>query len=127
MEKKADNFVKVYYMAYNEMPFDCDAIGYVANDNLLNWELHEENLGDWNDNDEYEVKEGYIVVFDSPDRCGDAWFVATENIYTRVYKESALTGGYGLEYPGGGLSATSGYDITAIIDDEKVMLQRYYF
>jgi len=121
MKKELKDLVPISYYAYKHEPFDPDAEGYVEQNELIDWELRPWFIK-WED-DQPIARKGYKMV-----RVDDQWYVVKSSaIFSAVIPHSGLSGGYGLYFPGGGLSATSGYEIETTIDGESVLLKRFYW
>ena len=125
MKKELSNLIPISYYAFQRDPFDPDAEGYVEQNELIDWELRPWFIK-WEGDQPVGRKNYKMVCVDDYGR--RQWYVVKSSaIYSAVIPHNGLSGGYGLCYPGGGLSSTSGYDIEATIDGESVLLQRSYW
>lgn len=118
MKKPLSNPVFIRYYAFANEPFAFDAEGYVDASALK--DMYKNDWYTRQEGDDTVARKGYKLVSDGT----DMWAVKENDIYTVVYEEPALTNGYGLAYPAGGMTSTCGYDLETEIDGERVLLQR---
>lgn len=118
MKKPLSNPVFIRYYAFTNEPFAFDAEGYVDASALK--DMYKNDWYTRQEGDDTVARKGYKLVSDGT----DMWVVKENDIYTVVYEEPALTNGYGLAYPAGGMTSTYGYDLETEIDGERVLLQR---
>lgn len=118
MKKPLSNPVFIRYYAFTNEPFAFDAEGYVDASALK--DMYKNDWYTRQEGDDTVARKGYKLVSDGT----DMWAVKENDIFTVVYEEPALTNGYGLAYPAGGMTSTYGYDLEAEIDGERVLLQR---
>jgi hypothetical protein len=122
MKKDLKNPVGIRYYAHQREPFGPDAEGYVDRSDLKDWERHPWYVR-W-DGDIPVGRKGYTMVRDDE----EGWHVVKSSaIWSEVVEHDGLEGGYGLFYPGGGLSSTSHYDLKTEIDGQDVLLQRSHW
>lgn len=114
--------VDISYYAYETTEFKPDADGIVDRSALISWDDAERNdLVVWDDDDNSSPARGYEFVYTSD---GEVWIARRTAIYTPVYEQPALEGGYGLAHPTGGYTSTWGYDAIITMDGDEVMVQR---
>lgn len=121
MKNGLKNPVYIKYYAFTEYPYAFDADGYVDAGSLKDFDKNPWYVR-W-EGDNPVARKGYKLVYDGQ----DTWAVRSNDIYTVVHVAPALTNGYGLEYPAGGMTSTYGYDFEAEIDGERVLLQNSYW
>ena len=121
------NFTKIYYRAFSKEPFAPDAYGYVDEKDLIDG--LDDNYLDYPDDGNDPVPcEGYKWVYANENGNGDFWLIDCNNIYTEVFEESALEGGYGMPHPTGGLTSTDDYDLEYSTDDgNTIYLKQHYY
>ena len=119
MKTTLKNLERVRYYAFTSEPWAIDADGYAEAAALIDYERRPWYIR-W-DGDTPVARKGYTLV--KADR--DEWYAIRSNdIYTVVWEDDRLQGGFGKNCPTGGVSATWGYDIVQEIDGERVLLQR---
>ena len=121
---------KVTYYAYQEAPFAPDAVGYIESRYLRDG--MDERFMYYTSDGQPKARSGYTFVYGSGIYRGDDYaIIKTRHIYTEVCEEKALSGGYGMPYPAGGLTSCDSYDIDGEIDGddgpETIHLRRYAF
>jgi hypothetical protein len=124
-------FLRITYYAYADEPFDPDGVGYVEERYLRSGT--DGRFMYWGRDGQPRARSGYTYVYGPGIYGGEGCaIVKSRHIYTEVVEESALTGGYGMPYPGGGMTATSEYDLDGETVDEygesrTVHLARWHF
>lgn len=119
-------FIEISYYAYQDEPFDPDAFGYVEERYLRN--AFDDRFTYYGRDGELHARSGYTFVFGDGilpgERCA---VIKTRHIFTEVVEEDALSGGYGMPCPTGGLTSATGYDLDGEVDGEVMHLVRYKF
>lgn len=121
------NLIPIKYYAFQRYPFDMDAEGYVESSELKDYDRNPWYIK--SGGDAPVARKGYVLVRADEGAGQFSWYaVRSGAIYSVVVPHSGLSGGWGLHYPGGGLSATS-YDYEKSIEyednGEHFYLKRY--
>lgn len=129
MGKTLKNLALIKYYAFQREPFEPDAEGYAKWDDLKDFGKNPYYIK-WVD-DALVARKGYTLVRADEGAGQYSWYaIKSSAIYSVVIPHSGLSGGWGLHYPGGGLSATA-YDyehpIEAEVDGERFYLKRFYW
>jgi len=109
----------VRYYAFTRDPFDPDAEGYVEASALKDYDKNPWYIR-W-EGDVPIARKGYKLVQTED---GNWYAVRVSDIYTEVFPNSVLSGGYGMRYPAGGLTSASSYDTEAEFEGETILLQQ---
>jgi len=119
MKNTLTNPVHIRYYAFASDPYGIDADGYAESSALIDYDRHPWYVR-W-DGDILIARQGYTLVRTD---YGDWYAIRNQDIYTVVWEDDRLQGGFGKNCPTGGVAATYGYDIEQEIDDEHVLLQQ---
>jgi len=118
------DMIPVDYYAFAEPDFPCDGHAFIPiNAETFDYWDKAELLNEDEEDGELDLPLGWLCVYID----GEARAVRESNVYTEVFRESALSGGWGMNYPTGGMTSCSGPTHFNVVGDEICYYVQHYF